>query len=90
MWLEKITTGWCGGCNVEIGTKGRRIDSRADQIGVANSSPSLRRFFGIAQALSHELEPTTRHTLRRNSASDMKIWFDKVCANTAVWSNFMG
>ena len=55
------------------------FDSRAGQIGhtVTNSSLPLRRFFGAArpnaQALRRRDGPRHSHTLRRNTASILKM-----------------
>ena len=40
-------------------------------------SPPLRCFFVavLSRRWATEMDPTTRHTLRRNTASIMKIWF---------------
>ena len=62
-----------------IGVGGLRFGSWAGQIGrsVANARPPLRRFFGVGlsnvQALSSGDGPAIRCTLRRNTASTMKI-----------------
>ena len=59
-----------------IGARDLGFDSRASQIGhsVANGSPPLRRFC-VALALSREMIPGTRYSLRRNTASIMTIRF---------------
>ena len=63
-----------------IGAEGQGFDSQAGQIGtlsVANSSPRLRRFFGAVSPNAHAPSrgdgPVTCYTLRRNTASMMKI-----------------
>ena len=63
-----------------IGAIGLRFDSRAGRIGrsVANGWPPLRRIC-VAQALGREDGPTTRDTLRRNTASIMGILFVVFC-----------
>ena len=62
-----------------IGVGGLGFESQAGQIrhSVANGSPPLRRFFGAVffRRYALEINPATRHTLWRNTASTMKIWF---------------
>ena len=59
------------------GRSGVRFPGRSNQRSVANGSPPLRRFFGdvYPRRLAVEMGPATRYTLRRNTASIMKIWF---------------
>ena len=53
------------------------FDSLSGQIGlsVTNGSPPLRRFLGfvLPMHLVTEMDPATRYTLRRNSASKVKL-----------------
>ena len=65
--------------DIAIGTRGLGFDSRAIQIGhsVANGSPLMRRLFGavLPRRLAAEIGLVTRYTLRRNTASIIKIRF---------------
>ena len=57
------------------GRSGVRFPGRSNRHSVANDSPPLRRFFGavLPRRQAAEMGPATRYTLRRNTASIMKI-----------------
>ena len=57
------------------GRFGVRFPDRSNRHSVANDSPPLRRFFGAVSPRRYaaEMGPATRYTLRRNTASIMKI-----------------
>ena len=63
--------------HIAMGARGLGFDYRAGQIGhsVANGSLPLRRFFGavLPRRQAVEMCLATRYTLRRNTASIMKI-----------------
>ena len=54
-----------------------RFPGRSNRIQRRNGSPSLRCFFEavLARHQTAEMDPVTRYTLRRNTASIMKTWF---------------
>ena len=60
-----------------------RLPSGSNRTQSANCSPPLRRFFGVVLPRREvaEMNPATRYTLWRNSASMMKIRhiFEKTC-----------
>ena len=64
--------------DIAIGAESLWFDSHAGQVGhyVANGSQPLRRFFRscVTQALTREDSPAICYTLRRNIASQKKIW----------------
>ena len=63
--------------DVAIAAGGLRFDYRLDQIGhsVVSCSPLLRHFFGavLNKRKAAEMVAAARYTLRRNTASIMKV-----------------
>ena len=57
------------------GRSGVRFPGRSNRHSVANDPPPLRHFFGavLPRRQAAEMGPATRYTLRRNTASIMKI-----------------